>query len=230
MGKFDDFNEQILSPQGKRLLKEWMEIDKLCHLNKHIAYIVRRRNGERLPVEYEIIYNIRSITSVTEPKLVKVMENGFEIVRELREPVYGQEHRMRITLPNNFPSARGNPQLNFITQIWHPNIRHVGKFQGRVCSNEKDLGITTNLATRIVRIGQYLQYQLYHALDTYPYPEDTVVAEWVRNEAEPMGWVSLSKGIFTDFSNLKEKEKKPRVIVLPKENVLKAGGKNFLKI
>ncbi len=230
MGKFDEFNGRILSPQGKRLLKEWMEIDKLCHLNKHIAYIVRRRNGENLPIEYEVIYNIQSIVGVEEPQEVELEKDGVSATLQVREPIYGDEHRMRITLPNNFPSARGNPQLNFITDIWHPNIRHAGKFKGRVCSNEKDLGITTSLATRIVRIGQYLQYQLYHALDTYPYPEDSTVAEWVREEAEPMGWINMKEGVFTDHSNLKEKDKKQRTIVLPKENVLKAGGKNFIKI
>jgi len=231
MGKFDEFGGRPLTAQGKRLLKEWMEIDKLCHLNKHISYIVRKRNGENLPIDYEIIYKIRSIVSVSEPIEKEVEEKGQTVVKEIREPVYGEEHHMRITLPNNFPSARGNPQLNFITDIWHPNIRHAGKFKGRVCSNEKDLGITTNLATRIVRIGQYLQFQLYHALDTYPYPEDTTVAEWVREEAEPMGWISMLDGKFTDTSNLKEKDKsQQRKIVIPKENCLKAGGKNFLKI
>ena len=62
MGKFDDFIAMPLSKQGKRLLREWMEIDKLCYLNKRISYLVRRRNGENLPVEYEIIYRIKSFT------------------------------------------------------------------------------------------------------------------------------------------------------------------------
>jgi hypothetical protein len=159
------------------------------------------------------------------------MLDGKIVTKDVRKPIYGEEHRLRISLPNNFPSARGNPQLNFISDLWHPNVRSSGQFKGRVCSNEKDLGITTNLATRILRVGQYLQFQIYHAQDTYPYPEDTGVAEWVREEAEPMGWINMQEGIFTDDSNLREKDPNAgRKIILPKDNLLKASGKNTLRI
>ncbi len=205
-----DLKRRKLTIQGKRLLREWEEIDRLCLDNKRISYIIRRRNSENLPVVYEIIYEIRSIVGVSEAREVIVETGKDKVLKKLREPVYGREHRMRISLPNNFPSARGNPQLFFITNIWHPNIRSSGKFKGRVCSNEKDLGVVTSLASRILRIGQYLQYQLYHAVDIYPYPEDSNVAEWVREEAEPMNWVNLSEGVFTDYASLVEREEKPR--------------------
>lgn len=222
MRSINDLKKQRLDVQGRRLLKEWEDIHRLCENNKHISYLVRRRNINGLPVVYEIIYRINSIVGVTEPRDMEVQtEQGTEI-RQVREPIYGKEHRMRISLPNNFPSARGNPQLYFITDLWHPNVRSSGKFKGRVCSNEKDLGIATNLARRIQRIGQYLQYQLYHALDIYPYPEDTKVAEWVREEAEPMGWINLGEGVFTDYSKLTEKtgrEKKGPGIVIKHANV-----------
>lgn len=231
MGKFDEFAHKPLTKQGKRLLREWMAIDKLCKNNKRISYIVRKRNFDDIPVEYEVIFKIRSIVGVEEPRDMEVTIDGKTLIKPLRVPVYGNKHRMRIILPNNYPSARGNPQIMFISDIWHPNIRSAGKFKGRVCANEKDLGITTNLTTRIIRIGQYLQYQLYHALDAYPYPEDSSVAEWVREEAEPMGWVSMTEGIFTDMGNLREKEvPKSRVLVIPKDDLLKASGKNTLKI
>ncbi|MHC1774103.1 MAG: hypothetical protein AB9834_01700 [Lentimicrobium sp.] len=231
MGKFDSFQRQDISGQSKRLLFEWMEIDKLCKNNIHISYIVRRKNSEGLPVEYDIIYKIHSIVGVKDPVQVEITDKGETRAVQVREPVYGDEHILKISLPNNFPSARGNPQLNFITGIWHPNIRSSGMFKGRVCSNEKDLGVSTTLSTRILRIGQYLQYQLYHARDTYPYPEDTQVAEWVREEAEPMGWINLQEGIFTDYSNLREKEMQSgRIVVLPREIELKASGKNIIKI
>ncbi len=231
MGKFDEFALKNLSKQGKRFLREWMEVDKLCKNNKRISYIVRKKNYDGLPVEYEIIFRVRCIIGVEEPKETEVTRKGETVVKKLRHPIYGETHRMKLILPNNFPSARGNPQLFFLSDIWHPNIRSAGKFKGRVCTNEKDLGITTNLATRIIRIGQYLQYQLYHAEDIYPYPEDSTVAEWVREEAEPMGWVSMSEGIFTDTGNLKEKEfSKTKVLVVPKSEMLKASGKNTLRI
>lgn len=231
MGKFDEFKNRPLSGQGKRLFKEWVELDALTLNNKHISYIVRRKNAENLPVEYEIIYKIRSFIGVGEPYEADIHLKEKIIKKTVRPPIYGDEHKMRISLPNNYPSALGNPQLNFITDIWHPNVRFVGKFKGRVCSNEKELGIATSIATRVVRIGQYLQFKLYHAEDTYPYPEDTTVAEWVREEAEPMGWVSLQNNIQTDYSNLKEKDmSSQRKIVIQKENYMKASGKNTLRI
>ncbi len=211
MDTIPDLRRRKLTIQGKRLLREWEEVERLCLNNKRISYVIRRRNSERLPVVYEIIYKIRSIVGVTEAREVEVKFGNDRVLKMLREPVYGNEHKMRISLPNNFPSARGNPQLFFITDIWHPNIRSSGKFKGRVCSNEKDLGVITSLASRILRIGQYLQYQLYHAIDIYPYPEDSMVAEWIREEAEPMSWVNISEGIFTDYSCLVEREKKTRM-------------------
>ncbi|MFH1119801.1 MAG: hypothetical protein V1775_08245 [Bacteroidota bacterium] len=231
MGKFESFQREDISGQSKRLLFEWMEIDKLCKNNNHISYVVRRKNIEGLPVEYDITYKVRSIVGVTAPEKVEFVENGETRTKEVRKPVFGDEHILKLSLPNNFPSARGNPQLNFISDIWHPNIRSSGMFKGRVCSNEKDLGVITTLAARILRIGQYLQYQLYHALDSYPYPEDTQVAGWVREEAEPMGWINMREGIFTDYSNLREKDKQGgKVLVLPREIELKASGKNIIKI
>lgn len=231
MGKFDNFKTINLNNQCKRLLHEWMAVDDLCKHNKRISYIVRRKNFLGLPVAYEIIYHIQSIIGVEPPQQMQVSINGITAVKELRRPIYGSEHKMRIQLPNNYPSARGNPQLFFITDIWHPNIRSAGKFKGRVCANEKDLGVATNLVTRILRVGQYLQYQLYHALDEYPYPEDNQVAEWVREEAEPVGWVNRALGIFTDDGNLKEKDKnRSKTLTIPANKYLKASGKNTLKI
>ncbi len=207
MDTISELKRRKLTIQGRRLLREWEDIDSLCANNMRISYVIRRRNSESLPVAYEIIYKIKSIIGVQEAHEFDV-QFGREIMKKsLRKPIYGDEHQMRINLPNNFPSARGNPQLFFITDIWHPNIRSSGKFKGRVCTNEKDLGVVTSLASRIIRIGQYLQYQLYHAIDIYPYPEDSTVAEWVRDEAEPMNWVNLSEGVFTDYSSLVERKK-----------------------
>ena len=43
------------------------------------------------------------------------------------------------------------------------------------------------------RVERYLKYLMYHAQNTYPYPEDQGVAEWVREEGEPNGWVKFAQ-------------------------------------
>lgn len=209
MSKLNELETRRLSPKSKRLLKEWKQIDKLCKNNRHISYIIRKRNPEGLPVKYEIIYkDINSIIGVQEPETVEIQTRNGPVKKEVRKPVYGRQHIMEIVLPNNFPSARGNPEIYFKTDLWHPNVRYSGKYKGRVCTNEKDLGITTSLAARIIRMGQYLQYHLYHALiHVKPHPEDNEVAEWVTEEAEPIGWVNKYEGIFTDNVNLYQKVK-----------------------
>ena len=55
------------------------------------------------------------------------------------------------------------------------------------------MGVLASLKDLVVRVEQYLKYQLYHAQNTYPYPEDQNVAEWVREEAEPNGWTRFGQ-------------------------------------
>jgi hypothetical protein len=196
---FEAFDNTKLSAQGKKLLKEWKKIEDLCHDNDVINYIIRNRNREGLPVEYEIIFKIRSIVGVEE------IEEGEN--KSIRKPIYKNEHRLSILLPNNYPSAMGgNPEFKMLSDTWHPNIRATGKFKGRICQNDKDLGIGVGLDERIIRVGKYLQFQMYWAHDSYPWPEDKTVAEWIREEAEPMGWVNVKEGIFTDNSRLRKKQ------------------------
>jgi hypothetical protein len=133
-----------------------------------------------LPTEYEIWYRVKSIVGV----------KGNTIPRE---PIFGYLHKMSIVLPNNYPSADGNPIFTFRTDIWHPNIRYSGSFKGHVCLTIKEMGVLASLKDLVLRVEQYLKYQLYHAQNTYPYPEDQNVAEWVREEGEPNGWVRFGQ-------------------------------------
>ena len=50
-----------------------------------------------------------------------------------------------------------------------------------------------SLKDLVIRVEHYLKYQLYHAQNTYPYPEDQNVAEWVREEGEPNGWTRFGQ-------------------------------------
>ena len=185
----NNFNQKELSGRNARLWQEWKEIDALCCKRKaasdsngpSISYIIRKKNAMGLPVEYEIWYRVKSIIGVKDTPAP-------------REPIYGNLHKMSIVLPNNYPSADGNPIFTFRTDVWHPNIRYSGSFKGHVCLTIKEMGVMASLKDLILRVEQYLKYQLYHAKNTYPYPEDQNVAEWVREEGEPNGWTRFGQG------------------------------------
>ena len=183
------FNHKELGPRDSALLKEWELLDALCTkrraqssnpLAATIAYTIKKKNIVGLPVVYEIWYRVKSIV-------------GVEDTPPPRKPIFGYLHKMLITLPNNYPSADGNPIFTFRTDIWHPNIRHSGDFKGHVCLTIKDMGVLASLRDLVLRVEKYLKYQSYHALNIYPYPEDLGVAEWVREEGEPNGWTKFAQ-------------------------------------
>lgn len=185
----NNFNQKELSGRDARLLSEWRELDKLCCKRKatapnpripSISYVIRKKNVMGLPTEYEIWYRCKSI--------VGVEDTGIP-----RSPIFGYLHKMSIVLPNNYPSADGSPIFTFKTDIWHPNIRYSGSFKGHVCLTIKEMGVLATLKDLVLRVERYLKYQLYHAQNTYPYPEDQNVAEWVREEGEPNGWTRFGQ-------------------------------------
>lgn len=185
----NNFSRKDLKGRDARLWQEWKEIDNLCNkrrenaANPHqpsLSYIIRRKNVMGLPTEYEIWYRVKSII-------------GVEDTPPPRKPIFGFLHKMSIVLPNNYPSADGNPIFTFRSDIWHPNIRYSGSFKGHVCLTIKEMGVLASLKDLILRVERYLKYQLYHAQNTYPYPEDQNVAEWVRDEGEPNGWTKFTQ-------------------------------------
>ena len=183
----NNFNQKELTGRNARLWIEWKEIDNLCSKRKEanprepsISYIIRKKNSMGIPIEYEIWYRVKSIIGVEGSTLP-------------RKPVFGTLHKMSIVLPNNYPSADGNPIFTFLTNVWHPNIRYSGSFKGHACLTIKEMGVMASLKDLILRVERYLKYQLYHAANTYPYPEDQNVAEWVREEGEPNGWTHFAQ-------------------------------------
>ena len=76
---------------------------------------------------------------------------------------------------------------NEIPHPWHPNIRYFGEFAGRVCLNT--LNSHTSLAWCVDRVALYLRYDLYHAIQEPPYPEDPKVARWIIQQGEPNEWI-----------------------------------------
>ena len=166
----NNFNQKELSGRDARLLQEWRELDNLCSKRKaaspnprkpSLSYIIRKKNIMGLPTEYEIWYRCKSIVGVKDTRVP-------------REPIFGYLHKMSIVLPNNYPSADGNPIFTFRTNIWHPNIRYSGSFKGHVCLTIKEMGVLASLKDLVLR-------------------EDQNVAEWVREEGEPNGWTRFGQ-------------------------------------
>ena len=185
----NNFNLKELKGRDARLFQEWKELDSLCSKRKadspnplkpSLSYIIRRKNAVGLPTEFEIWYRCKSIV-------------GVEDTPAPRKPIFGYLHKMSVVLPNNYPSADGNPVFTFISDIWHPNIRYSGSFKGHVCLTIKEMGVLASIKDLVLRVERYLKYNMYHAQNTYPYPEDQSVAEWVREEGEPNGWVKFTQ-------------------------------------
>ena len=180
--EIEAFKGTNFSGKDARLFKEWELIDKRYDFDTQGSYIIRKRNGLGLPTVFDIVFDVKSIVGVSEPD-----ESG------LKKPIFGKEHVMRITLPNNYPSSDGQPEFKFTTPVWHPNIRFYGDFKGRVCLNTGDSGVHTHLVEYIDRVIDYLTYSDYHARNEYPYPEDLDVAEWVIKQGEPQEWVKFKQ-------------------------------------
>ena len=176
--EIDLYNKSDFTGRNLRLFKEWEMIDKRYINDREIFYVIRKRNAINLPIVYEIIFSLKSIIGVESRN-----EQG------LQKPIFGNQHKLRIELPNNYPSMDGQPEFKFISDVWHPNIRFFGDFKGRVCLNLADSGSYTNIVEYIDRIKDYLTYKDYYAVNEYPYPEDLEVAEWVIKQAEPNGWL-----------------------------------------
>ena len=87
----NNFNQKELSGRDARLWKEWKELDTLCAKRKasaenprkpSLSYIIRRRNVMGLPIEYEILYRVKSIIGVKDSPVP-------------REPIFGYLLKMR---------------------------------------------------------------------------------------------------------------------------------------
>ena len=182
MEELDTYRGKVKQGRDARLFNEWDKLHEACAGSDEISYSVIKTNASGLPVTYQIVFHIQSITGV---------ENADE--QGLQKPVFGDSHVLRISLSNNFPALDGGyPEFKFVTDVWHPNVRYRGDFKGRVCLNFDEYGTTANIADQVATIASYLRYTEYHARDEHPYPEDRTVAQWVMEQAEPQGWTRFS--------------------------------------
>ena len=179
--RIEDYNPKQLSGRDRRLLFEWRQLDQGLLGRSDISYSVLKTNVKGLPISYIIDYNIRCICGVTNVEQLNV--DGVA-----NDPVYADNFKMVIELPEKYPQVDGAPLFRFMTvdnhgepipHPWHPNIRWFGSFAGRVCLNVADS--YTDLFWCVRRVGSYLRYECYHAINEPPYPEDPQVAQWVVN-------------------------------------------------
>ena len=186
---WQEYSSQQLNGRNRRLLHEWSQLDRALERRNEMEYQVIRRNEQGLPTMYLRTYHIRSICSVEQ--LERLNEPGI-----VNKPIFASTFLMRIYLPENYPCVDAPAEFYFlaydkegqtIPHPWHPNIRYFGDFAGRVCLNSPDT--YSSLAWCVERIGHYLTYDRYHAIQEPPYPEDLKVAEWVIKQGEPQGWV-----------------------------------------
>lgn len=162
---------------------------------------------ERLKVEREILLRLNSesenVRVHEEPAIGRSPEKytitfhclgivGIE--RITQAPKFDSIHRAEIYCDNDFPTAP--PKLRWLTEIWHPNIRHYG--DKGVCINRKQWLAGMSLAEICYQMFDMVQYRNYHAVNVDPYPYDDEAARWVLNYAEPKGIVNKSRGKSVD--------------------------------
>jgi len=131
----------------------------------------------RPPESYVITYKCRGIVGVDGE----------------RAPIYGDEHKVSVYLRHGYPLLP--PEVNWLTPIWHPNIDHLPPHH--VCINEVDTWWPgRHLDDLVLWMGELVQYKRYHAEEgVEPFPDDQMVAEWVREYAEPRGIVGRGKPV-----------------------------------
>lgn len=178
----------LKNPLYKRLAKEHVGIAELD--SDVIRVEVSQTRGDLMvPEVYHVHYFLNSITGIDEQQ----------------QPILGKHHVVEITFPKNYPVE---PPKMFVkkeltgTNIWHPNIKWKGAFEGRICGNIKDFGKGFDLYQLVLRIAEIIQYKNYHALHTPPFPEDSEVAGWVVEYAERNNVINKDKRIVIDNTPL----------------------------
>lgn len=177
--------DNIQDPYLYRLSEEHIKIHRLANNNSQILEfeaIEFSKEFPHPPIEYRIIYKVKGMIGI---------DSG-------QNPKYANSHRMRISMPRNFPEQPAECKME--SDSWHPNIKSDGPFKGAICTNHEGFGSLFFLDELIIRIGEFIQYKRYLAEDVPPWPEDTKVARWVREFAEPQKIVNREEGISVDDS------------------------------
>jgi ubiquitin-protein ligase len=130
----------MLNPRirAKRLLAEYKRLQEIDRRSELISIEETDNNP---PDRYTIHFSCRGI--------LKAIRN---------EPVYGDLHRVKISLTGTFPTTA--PQIEWLTPIFHPNIREYGQ---EVCIGSWFPAKT--LDQLVLMLGEMIQYKNYASHD-----------------------------------------------------------------
>ena len=159
----------------------------------------------RLILEYEKLLNLEKRSEFIEITPVDTIEGmppenyvitfrcrGISGLEDNLIPKFAEFHQVSMKLSSNFPNQE--PFLKWMTPIWHPNIDH--NEPHHVCTNNVQNWFSTkSLDDLVVKLGEMVQYQHYHAEWMAPYPLDKEAADWVVNFAEPNGILGKNKPV-----------------------------------
>lgn len=175
---------------------EQQKLEELAARRDWMTLEIMGRTSEGVANHYRVTYAIRSLSGVEDAE--HIVERAFT-----NKPLYADTFVLDVTLPPAYPSIDAMPSFRFLTadddgnplpHPWHPNIRWYEPMAGRVCINMPDT--YSDLAWCVERIARYLRYEIYHAVNEPPYPEDLKVAQWVLNN-DPLLTSSQGGGILS---------------------------------
>jgi ubiquitin-protein ligase len=177
-------------PSNPRLNRLKADYEKMCTLDQRSAIVQILEMDGTPPYRYVVRLNCKGIFKINSDQT----------------PVYREEHRMIIYLPDDYPKK--GPDIQMVTKVWHPNIGYPDQGQGRVCygdAGDHGWAPSMGLDDVVVRIIQMIRYENMNpnsALNTY-------AALWADKhrrlfplDASPILEPELDINIFDDSGDL----------------------------
>ena len=155
------------------------EIIQLCRFSTKVFLRVFKETDQLLPLSLEILFKVRSITGIN--------------------PDFSPKIAMQHVLLKKDRSWR------FISDVWHPNIKYVGKDKGQISILSDLQGFQDKefrLYGFLIYVGKLLQFKLYQSEDILPYPTNPEAARWIKEYAEPNELINKDRRIYFDYSFL----------------------------
>jgi|APSaa5957512622_1039677.scaffolds.fasta_scaffold05372_6 ubiquitin-protein ligase len=129
-----------LNPRLSRLIADYEKIREL-ELRSPFVEIVKTKGGEP-PIEYTLRLTCKGISKLAGGR-----------------PVYSEEHRLRISLPADYP--RSQPKLAMLSPVFHPN------FHGNTICIGQSYSPSMGLDDLVVVIVQMIRYENFNPGSAY---------------------------------------------------------------